>query len=459
MTASAPKNLRLPKADAETLLYAEALEAHPPEGWSAADGADASRDARAVAGDAATTEAFLLTRAKLVLARMRQGHPGLRPPKVPEGGAVTKAFAALLAAFGFFSGAVTDQLTSAGAELNLLSPPLLAVLLWNVAAVLLALAGMAAALRTSGSPSGLPLALARGFTSLSGLSRLSPIGSAADKAFLGSLLPALLPQAAWRFRAALHWAALAFGVGVAASLLVRGIGTAYWAVWESTWFAGRPDAVATVIGILYGWIPSFLPGLSPLPDATALEALRSAGSASPAALAAGAPWLARMIWAIILLIVLPRLALALLSGLLARRTSRSLTVALSAERLDALMREAAPKPARKIDVNATGRDAAGLGIRIDPWNAPDFPEVEALGLRPQDFVTLHFDPAATPEEEVHGALVAALRKAGGKPEIVLDFAELQTRFADAPERIRSRRALWEHFAAQRGAALKILGLD
>lgn len=95
---------------------------------------------------------------------------------------------------------------------------------------------------------------------------------------------------------------------------MRGIGTAYWAVWESTWFADKPDVVAAILQGLYGWLPDFLPGLSPLPDASALSALRVDGSApSAAVLSAGAPWLARMIWSIVGLIIVPRAVLAAIS--------------------------------------------------------------------------------------------------------------------------------------------------
>ena len=69
MKESTPPVLKVSLPEAEELLQAEALEAHPPMGWSAAESDAASRDALAVAGKS-DIQAFLLTRAKLVLSRM-----------------------------------------------------------------------------------------------------------------------------------------------------------------------------------------------------------------------------------------------------------------------------------------------------------------------------------------------------------------------------------------------------
>ena len=73
-------------------------------------------------------------------------------------------------------------------------------------------------------------------------------------------------------------------------------------------------------------------------------------------------------------------------------------------------------------------------------------------------MTLVLDPAATPDEEVHGALLDAIREKSGAVTLALDFSELARRFSDAPAKLRSRRALWEHFAELHGAALRVSGL-
>lgn len=466
--ANDPARLRAQPDDAAAILYAEALEAHPPEGWAAEASAAASRDARAVAGENTSPKTLLLTRAKLIIARMSEHSPQIRVPRFPQLGLIFQAAAALLIGLGFFTGAVSEQLTSSGASLNLLSPPFLAVILWNIAAALWAVFCLLKLLPKLGVPQGLPLRLAHWMSSLSGLSRLSPVRSPADRQFYREALPLLLPQTAWRLRAALHWAALAFAAGAAASLCVRGIGTAYWAYWESTWFADRPDIIAQILSVLYGWLPQWLPGITPLPDAAGLEALRTAGAAaaappSEAALAAGAPWLARLIWTLVLAVMLPRALLAWISERAAARSARELIFSIPPERWQRIQREAAALPARVWRICATGKPAPAASpneilVAADPWSAPDFPSLAQADICAGDLASLMLDPAATPEDEVHGTLIDALLARKAVLEVELDFALLAERFSDAPERIQSRRALWEHFCAERGVRAKITGL-
>lgn len=453
--------LTLAPADAEALLKAEALEADPPEGWSAADAAAASRDALAVAGDKAPPKVFLTTRARLVLSRMAEvcaaakKRAAFGAPAFPE--LLLKGLAAVVVFLGFFTGAVTDQLSSAGAVLNLLSPPFLGLLLWNVAVVLLALWALC---RPDALGSGLSVAAAR---ALSSVASVRLCANSAKNAFTKAWLPLLIPALAWRVRAALHLAALAFGVGVAVSLLVRGIGTAYTAGWESTWFSGRPDVVADILHVLYGWIPAALPGLEALPDARELAAMNlTAGAASP-----GAPWLARMIWLIALLVMIPRALLVWAALVKARRAARTLRLPFAADRLALLQREAAPLSSSRMLVilgssDAEGpaaEDGAALECRVvDVWSAPDFPELAAIAIDLSDPVVLVLDPAQTPEDEVHGALIDALRSKTRSLRLFLDFSPLAERFSGAQERLAARRALWEHFAAGRGVPVTVSGV-
>lgn len=157
---------------------------------------------------------------------------------------------------------------------------------------------------------------------------------------------------------------------------MRGIGTAYWAVWESTWFADKPDVVAAILQGLYGWLPDFLPGLSPLPDASALSALRVDGSApSAAVLSAGAPWLARMIWSIVGLIIVPRAVLAAISMFCAARAAQTLIVPIDSSRTEQLLQTAANHSVKTWLLNGSNHPAANQGtplLSVNPWSAPDF---------------------------------------------------------------------------------------
>ena len=273
-------------------------------------------------------------------------------------------------------------------------------------------------------------------------------------------MPLKVPELAWRFRAVLHLAALAFGVGLAVSLLVRGIGTAYSAGWESTWFADRPDIIATILNVLYGWLPSFLPGITALPGEEALSAMNlTAGGGAP-----GADWLARMIWSLFILIILPRAVFAAACLWRAGKEEKHLRVPFDAGELNRLHEEGKARAVRTFIVaDAADRalpeiDGPFRKLVVNPWEAPDFAALADADITVGDRVLLVLDPAATPESEVHGALIHALTLRTPDVELCLDFSQLSARFSATPERLQSRRALWEHFASEMGVPLRITGL-
>ena len=333
-SASSSRILRLTPKDAETILFARALESTSRDAWPQEKLRALSRDARSVAGDQATPEDFLLTRAKLLIARAKDEDAGIALPRLPSAPTMAlKGTASIVIFLGFFTGAVADQLASSGATLNLLSPPYLGILLWNAVVMLIALISF---FRAGSMDSGLSFVAARSFSALPRFRmRMKPYASE----FLKCWMTLKVPELAWRFRAVLHLAALAFGVGLTMSLLVRGIGTAYSAGWESTWFADRPDIIAKLLNALYGWLPSFLPGISALPGEGALSAMNlAAGGSAP-----GADWLARMIWSLFILIILPRAAFAAACRWRARKEARRLRVPLDDGELDRLLQDGKPR--------------------------------------------------------------------------------------------------------------------
>lgn len=466
-SASSTVKLHLSADEAAGLLYSEALEAHPPVDWNATKSAAASRDAYAVAGDSATDKLLLTTRSKLVLSRMRESVPSLRVPQTPEIPAKTlfQVVALGLVLLGFISGALTDRLASDGATLSLLSSPCLLVLAWNILAALLALVALCRRGSTAGA---LTTSIARSLIKVTSTLRptrylpasLQKSETAAHVEWFTEWCAVRVPQLAWFIRSALHLAALAFGVGLVVSLLVRGLGTAYVATWESTWFASRPDLVANLVSALYGLVPDIFPGVLPLPDPTAIAAMEAPAST------AGAPWLARLIWLITLVIILPRALLTVAAILRARYETNHLTVFFPEERLTAIREEAQNIPKRtwlirgaddlpQPVVSDFGNPFDNI-VTVDPWSAPDFPALAQCAISARDAITLSLDPAATPEVEVHGELIRALLSKSPSLKLSLDFSRLAQR--QALERLRSRQALWEHFAADAGIPVKVSGM-
>ena len=122
-SASSIRILRLTPKDAETILFARALESTSRDAWPQEKLRALSLDARSVAGDQATPEDFLLTRAKLLIARAKDEDAGIALPRLPSAPTMAlKGTASIVIFLGFFTGAVADQLASSGATLNLLAP-------------------------------------------------------------------------------------------------------------------------------------------------------------------------------------------------------------------------------------------------------------------------------------------------------------------------------------------------
>ena len=106
--------------------------------WTDADRATASQDAAQYVGANAAGAAFLARRASLVLERLDRRHPALVGTLRALGWPRWLTPAVWLAAFVL--GLVVDRVGAAG-HINILAPPVLGVLAWNVAVYALLLAG------------------------------------------------------------------------------------------------------------------------------------------------------------------------------------------------------------------------------------------------------------------------------------------------------------------------------
>src|SRR6478736_8041024 len=107
--------------------------------WSDADRVWAGRAAAEAVGESATDDAFLGRRAALVIERLRKRHPGFvalaraRP---------LQAWVAPAAAIGAFVIGVAGVDVGPAHRINLLAPPVLALLAWNIAVYVALLGGL-----------------------------------------------------------------------------------------------------------------------------------------------------------------------------------------------------------------------------------------------------------------------------------------------------------------------------
>ena len=513
------------ESDLRAVLLLRAVE---PIGVAAdrlGDAEWASREARRRLGEQAPPEAWLGERARLALARLGEREPGLRrwlQAQLPgidgrAGGAASRWAAALLLLTAALLG-LAGETVGATHHINLLAPPLLGLLVWNLGVYAwLAVQALRAAWRpsrqaqargvhpahgpqTAHGPHGAGGPLLRGL--LAGAARLqSALGAAAESAattattasvpivaalaaararFHRDWLAATAPLQAARAVALLHAAAALLALGALASLYARGLVLDYRAGWDSTFLdAGQ---VRAALGVLLGPAAAFSGQL--LPDAAALAGLRLSQGGGEGA----ARWI--HLWAITLLgaVVLPRLALAAAAAWRARRLATQLPLP-DDDGLRRLLRSASGQPlavavlpySYQLDA---ARQAALLQVLDDLWGPGVLPQLQpSLPLGAEDdlprglpqplpaTVVALFALTATPERETHGAFLRALAgqmsvsptanpAAGRALEVMVDESGFRQRLAGQSlgERLAQRRAAWLALAAEQGLVPRFINL-
>jgi hypothetical protein len=446
-----------PAAAADVLLL-RAVETVPHPAWSAADARWASRVARDEVGRDAAAEAFLAARARAAWQRLGPREPALAAWRR---GARPRRWAVLLGpalAVAFAAGVLVDRLGGGGA-IDLLAPPIWAVLLWNL--LVYALLVLRLPWRGAGG-SRLAAALARL------VSRPLRGGDAAVPArFAADLTPRLQPVALARTAVTLHLAAAALALGLIAGLYLRGLVLDFRVGWQSTFL----DAAQVQRLLAVALAPaSRISGIA-LPGVAELQALRlPGGSAAPGA---AAPWIHLYAWQLLLVVVGPRLLLAAAAAWRARRLVAAIALPLDEPYFRQLLWQQraqlpgwrlqpyaqAPDPAavdalRRALADAFG-DAATLEVGpLVPFGAEDdAPPAPADGRVRLALFAL----GATPEAENHGRFLRRLA-AGGQAWALVDEAAFRERFGDDSPRLAPRRAAWSALAADAGVALDFVDL-
>ena len=372
-------------------------------------------------------------------------------------------FAALVA------GVVVDQIGS-GRRVNVLALPLLGLLAWNLLAYALVLARAAAGLAGRFDPAGpLRSLLGRvGHATLPSLRDREPLIARALTRFAGDWASASVPLAGARVSRILHLGALAFAVGVLTGMYARGMVMDYRAGWESTFLDA--SAVRRILDVVLG-PASQLTGIA-LPDMARLDAMRLPQGTGELA----APWLHLYAVTVGLYVLLPRAALALFAGVLARRRSARLIdvgADVYAQRLVRQLRGEAShvrvlpyamplSAAARANLMALMARVYGAKASIEvsepvAWGAEE--ELDLAGIV-QDVTALWvlFPASATPERENHGAFVAVMRvrlEPSALLAALVDESAFRRRFAAMPAWFRKARAK-PGFRASTRVASKLL---
>jgi hypothetical protein len=482
----------LDEASTRAVLLVQAFDCSPPDNplWTPEDRQWATRLAQQSPAAKAAAPQFLGERAQHALKRL-----------LPRDPAAARALARRLwrpawllaaAAVGLVLGLLADTI-GASQRINLLAPPVWAVLMWN----LLVYTGLVLALLLPQRwPQRVRAALSR---------RLSGPGSGPGNAVLAAFQShwARVSATLMSSRAAclLHIAAAALALGLVGSLYVRGLVLDYRAGWQSTFL--DVDQVRSTLAVLLS-PAALLTGIS-VPDVAALQALRSGPEAAAVAApsASAAPWIHLYAAMLLLLVVLPRSVLAAWAALRAWHLAKRLPLPLHEPYFARLARAqhggaaqvrvqphgAAPSAAavaglRRVLVAALGEP---LGLQVaaattygeedaaSSTNASSKTSFNAsingngngngngntndkASLSPNkhdDATTLCLllvDLAATPEADTHGRFIQNQRLAAPAVQMLLcaDETALRARFATLPARLTERRSAWRGFAAAQG---------
>ncbi len=469
---------------ATQVLWVRAVETTAQPSWSNDDAAWASRTALQAVGADAPAEVFIAQRAQAVLQRLVPRTPVLAPPADPLGPGRRRIALWLAVAVGLLAGALADRI-GAGQRINLLAPPVWALIVWNLAVYALMLSHRLAG-KSSWLAGGVADALLRRWQRRT---MKSVDDKGGDTAAVASVWAAFVPPWSrlatplWAARVSLglHLAAAALGVGLLGGMYLRGLVLDYRVGWQST-FLGAPTVQPLLSTLLAP--ATALTGIA-VPDVEGIQALQLPPGAEPAAEVgnSAAPWIHLYAAQLLLLVVLPRLALALAAAMRSRRLANGIALPLSEPYFRnllaqqqggtgqtsvarvwrvfpyALQPDGALQPqlqalvTRAFGAQAQVRvaDAVAFGAE-DDWHAPPADGAQLLAL---------FDMAATPEAENHGRFVQRLTEsaasAGNPVTMLIDRGRFERRFA--ADRLQQRQQAWQALADQLGVPAVFVDLQ
>lgn len=445
---------------ARQLVLVQAFDAADSPLWTPEDRDWAGRLAAQTAPASATPEQLLAERAHHALQRLAPRDAGVRRWLERSPWRWSWLFAAAM--LGGAVGLLAD-LIGRDAHINLLTPPVWAVVAWNlVVYVLLLVHALRGRPRAEGR---LRRALVRAWSRAAGRGPLQQAGVrwAAVSAPLTFERAALL----------LHVGAAAVALGVMGGLYLRGLVFDFRVGWQSTFL--EADAVRALLATLLAPASAFT-GIA-VPGVDAIAAMRVT-PAAPQGTASAAPWIHLYAATLLLWVVVPRAALALAAAGRALVQARRITMPVGDDPALAPMRRhlrRGPVLVRVLPYAAPPIAQAALGLRgllahvygddvqlqmadTTPIGDEESAAARAGPSRPGLLVALS-ELGATPEAEHHGRFARALRAAWPDVSLlwVVDEAGFARRFAGVPARLDERRAVWRRWAE--GEQLRCVCVD
>lgn len=433
---------------------------------------------------------FLQERAKRIIAQA-QLPADIRALWLQSAGISRWAVIGVLVAalvLGYVGHAVTDP-----HRVDLLSPSLIGIVLWNLLVYgLLIVAGLRKLFRRQPQVV-LPLAPTQVSANHGAEASSAPGGWMQKLAFKRSQLMAgtglrklaLNFERNWwqisrrqrhaQWLLCLHLAAALLALGALASLWITGLTREYQVGWESTFLS--PAAVQSCLNLLFaplhwllgtapwsleqitalqGWVPSGTPGTPEVP-AGVLQFLEQPTE--------GQRWVQLYSLLLFVMVIAPRLLLALWQCARMGWMKNHMALPLQQPYFQKLQRDWAGRATQllvqpySLDISPEREAAlrshvaqhygAGAQLSLLPVLAYGSPLPAAANGEGQQVLLLNL--AATPEAEIHGALLSQVFQLwGAQTDIWLWAADFRARNTGAPSRVQEREQLWQDFVRSAG---------
>lgn len=453
----------------------ETLPARHSGHWTEDDRDWATRTALQIEGEKANPQAFIARRARLAAERLCERDNNAA--KLLRALIWRSWIGWLLALAALAAGMATNALTPSR-QINVLAPPLLAVLAWNLLVYAALMVRAIRHINGSGSPRlhGFTRLIARTISAIVVSRNAAPLaGPLTD--FSRTWITASTPLTLARIARIFHVAAITFAVGALLGIYLRGLSLEYRAGWESTFLDA--SAVGTMLSIVLG-PASAITGIK-LPDAAQLAAIQFSLSGGENA----GRWIHLYAVTIGLFVLLPRALMALLQFGRERHFATDFPLSLEDGYFQALLRAQLDDAAHVIIVPYSYQPStkATLGIKtlmmhtlgarslvtvstMVPYGEEDTLPPALIPEGPVALVVALFSLNATPERENHIVFIDAL--AARLPQatplaIVVDESAFRQRF-DVPSEISNvryseRRAAWQRLISGSGRAAVFADLE
>jgi hypothetical protein len=407
-----------------------------------------------------TPELFLQKRSEQILRKLSERTPAFSRFAARRNW--LRMAGAGLPALALLSGALADRIADPH-RVDLLSAPLLLIIVWNLVAYVALLAKrFIPSVRARSLGTGLLARLTA--AKLSSPRRLPQPLARAMAAFGEEWMQLSAPLNSARLKRIIHFSAACFALGAVLSLYARGIFTEYRAGWESTFL--NAEQVHGILSALFMPAIAFfgLPGFS-IEDVKALQFAESTSRAG------GARWVHLYAATLLLLVILPRLMLALVAAWKEKRLAdhfpldlgqpyfRKLTGSIGAT-APAVLRvypysftvdEARDKHLTEIARMMLGEQARVM-LRPLASYGEEPPDASGNAAHDDDDAALTaalFNLSATPEKENHGAFLDRLQRNSPRGvSVLIDESAYLERIGAQPggeARVRERIALWRQF--------------